>query len=70
VIYLFSKEQRFLLCDISTGQRHRLTVIHSEGVKLTEQHPSADDLAVRWSEVKGELVRDGWSGPFEAIPTV
>jgi hypothetical protein len=68
VIYLFSKEQRFLLCHLSTGQRHRLTVIHSDGVEFTEQHGSADDLAVRWNEVRGELGRDGWRGPFASIP--
>jgi hypothetical protein len=68
VIYLFSKEQRFLLCEVHARQQHRLTVIHSDGVEYTERHASADDLQVRWCNVRGELVRNGWSGPFAAMP--
>jgi hypothetical protein len=64
VIYFFSKDQRFVLCEIYPGRPHVLTLIDANGVEHTEQHHCASDLSKRWSELLSELTCDGWQGPF------
>ena len=64
VIYFFSREHQFLRCEIHPGQPHVLTMIDQHGIEHTERHTSADDLEVRWQELRGQLSRDGWRGPF------
>ena len=64
MIHFFSKQQQFLRCEIYPGQPHVLTVIDADGVEHTERHTSTDALEARWTDLRAQLVRDGWIGPF------
>ena len=46
------------------GDPHLLSVIDPEGVVNTERYESADELEQRWKQMRDELSRDGWIGPF------
>ena len=63
MIYLFSKRQQFVQCEIHPGSPYLFTVVDSSGEELTERYHSTTELQERWSEVKSQLSRDGWSGP-------
>jgi hypothetical protein len=64
VIYFFSRHQQFLRCEIQPGSPHVLTLIDHLGVEHTERLTSAEELEARWTEMRDELARDGWMGPF------
>ena len=64
MIYFFAKQQQFVQCEIHPGRPHVLTIIDPDGVEHTERHSCAEQLLVRWTEVHGQLARDGWIGPF------
>jgi hypothetical protein len=64
VIYFFSRQGQFVRCEIHPGQPNLLTVIDANGIEHTERHTCADDLEARWTEVRTELSRAGWIGPF------
>ena len=63
MIYLFSKRQQFVQCEIQPGSPHLFTVVDSSGEELTERYHSTTELQERWSEVTSQLSREGWSGP-------
>jgi hypothetical protein len=64
MIYSFSKDRQFLRCEIVPGQPHALTVIDPNGEEHIEHFSSTTDLEARWNELRHELTRDGWRGPF------
>lgn len=64
MIYLFSKRQQFVQCEILPGSPHVLTVVDSSGDELTERYHSASELQERWYEVTSQLSSEGWSGPY------
>ena len=63
MIYLFSKRQQFVQCEIHPGSPYLFTVVDSSGEELTERYHSTTELQERWSEVTSQLSREGWSGP-------
>jgi hypothetical protein len=64
VIHFFSRQHQFLRCEIYPGQPHVLTVIDPNGAEHSERHMSTDALEARWTELRTQLVQDGWIGPF------
>ena len=65
MIHFASKQHQFLRCEIYPGQPHVLTVIGADGVEHTERHTTTEALEARWSDLRTQLVRDGWIGPFD-----
>ena len=51
-------------CEIHPGSPHVLTVVDQNGVEHTEHLNSAAALETRWNEMRDELTRNGWGGPF------
>ena len=64
MIHVVSKQHQFLRCEIYPGQPHVLTVIGADGVEHTERHSTTEALEARWTDLRTQLVRDGWIGPF------
>lgn len=64
MIYFFSDGQRFVRCEVLPGEPHVLRLVQPDGAEHTECYYSAVQLDDRWSELRGQLVREGWSGPF------
>lgn len=64
VIYFFSKDHRFVQCEIYPGRPHVLTVVDASGAERTERFHSGGDLHDRWTEVQQQLLAEGWSGPL------
>ena len=64
MIYFFSRQQQFVRCEIYPGSPHVLTLVDQHGVEHTERLKSAKDLELRWTEMRDELARNGWHGPF------
>lgn len=63
MIYLFSKRQQFIQCEIHPGAPHVFTIVDSSGDELIERYHSTSDLQERWYEVTSHLSSEGWSGP-------
>ena len=64
MIYFFTKGQEFVRCEIMPGSPHALRVIEPDGAEHAEHFFSTEQLDDRWSAIRGELQRAGWSGPF------
>ena len=64
LIYFFSKQDQFLRCEIYPGQPHRLTLVDANGAEHTERHTTTQALEARWTDLRTQLLRDGWIGPF------
>ena len=64
MIHFFSEQHQVLRCEIYPGQPHVLTVIDADGVAHTERHTSTEALEARWTDLRAQLVREGWIGPF------
>ena len=65
MLYFFQRAERVIRCEIRRqwdGEGYELLVHTADGVRI-ERFQEPDALALRWSELEGELIKAGWAEP-------
>jgi hypothetical protein len=65
MLYFFQRAETVIRCEIRLewdGDGYEL-LIHGPDTIRVERFQELDGLARRWSELEGELIKDGWSEP-------
>jgi hypothetical protein len=64
VVYFFSRGDEFIQCEIRPGAPHMLALVKPGEPKAVEWHGTSESLEARRNEIREELARQGWRGPF------
>ncbi len=65
MLYFFQRAESVMRCEIRldwNGEGFELLIHTNDGIRVERFHES-NALASRWSELEGELLREGWSEP-------